>query len=144
MSTPTRPADTLTVLIVEDNPDQAESLALCLSLEEGVWVEVAPDGESAIASARRNPPDAVICDITLPGMDGFAVAEELRRVLPEKPLLIALTGSAGLDDRLFKAGFDKYYRKPTDPLHILITLRLHQARRRAMSGGPSPPPAEES
>jgi CheY-like chemotaxis protein len=107
------------VLIVEDNPDGADSLAMFLRLS-GFDVRVAYSGEEGITAAIAHPPDAVLCDINMPGVDGFAVARRLREELPEPPLLVAVTarqehellGPAG------QAGFDHYFVKPADPVEI--------------------------
>ncbi len=108
----------LHVLIVEDNRDAAESLRLLLELQ-GYAVDVAFTGGAALESARRLPPDLVLCDIGLPGgMDGYAVARALRADPPRAPLhLIALSGYGQEEDqrRARQAGFDRHLTKPVDP-----------------------------
>jgi two-component system CheB/CheR fusion protein len=104
------------VLIVEDNADAAESMLLLLELL-GHHVRVAGDGPSALEAARANPPDVMLVDIGLPGMDGYELArhvrqdEHLRRVI-----LVALTGYGREEDRqqAFAAGFDYHLVKPVD------------------------------
>jgi CheY-like chemotaxis protein len=117
----------LSVLIVEDDPDQANLLARLLEIEGGFRVQVAGDLNGALAAAATDPPGAVVIDIGLPGADGIRVAHDLVRTLPRRPLLIALSGSRGLADGLFRAGFDKYYLKPADPAALLTTLEQHRA-----------------
>jgi two-component system, chemotaxis family, CheB/CheR fusion protein len=102
------------ILVIEDNPDAAESLRVALELE-GHEVETALDGPQGIAKARELAPDVVLCDIGLPGMDGYQVAESLREAPgPRRPYLIALTGYARPEDqeRARAAGFDAHIAKP--------------------------------
>jgi DNA-binding response OmpR family regulator len=114
------------VLIVEDDPDQAVSLTRVLEIAGGFRVSVAGSLAAAADAARRDPPGAAVIDIGLPGEDGVTVARVLLAISPERPLLIALTGTHGLADRLFQAGFDKYFLKPPDPDALITTLELHR------------------
>ncbi|HEX7044610.1 MAG TPA: ATP-binding protein [Burkholderiales bacterium] len=102
------------VLIVEDNADVAYTLRDLLELE-GHRVEVAHSGREALERARAFLPDVVLCDIGLPGMDGYEVAQHLREERgAEAPLLVALTGFASSIDkeRAARAGFDHHLAKP--------------------------------
>ena len=120
----------LSVLVVEDQPDVADTLALYLRLACQCRVSVAHDGEAGVAAARAEQPDAVLCDIGLPRKDGFEVAREVTACLPRKPLLIAVTGY-GDDESREKgraAGFDHYLLKPADPQAIEAILRAYQAQ----------------
>lgn len=105
------------ILVIEDNPDVAESLEALLSLC-GHQVRVAHDGRGGIAHALQAPPDVVLCDLGLPGgMDGYAVARELRRVLGGRiARLIALSGYGTAEDQRLarEAGFDMHLTKPVD------------------------------
>jgi PAS domain S-box-containing protein len=105
------------VLIVEDNPDAARTLAILLR-KLGHQVETAADGAAGVAAARRLRPDVVVCDLGLPELDGFEVARALRRD-PDtaSARLIALSGYAQEEDRrrCFEAGFDLHLTKPVDP-----------------------------
>lgn len=116
------------VLVVDDNVDSAESMALLLSLD-GHDVRTAFDGPGALAIAREFQPEAVLLDIGLPGMDGYEVAKQMRG-LPgmQKALMIAVTGYGQADDRARSkaAGFDHHLVKPVDPeilSALLATLR---------------------
>ncbi len=105
------------VLVVDDNRDGAESLALLLGLE-GYDVRIARDGLAAIDTAIAFEPAIVILDIGLPGMDGYEVARQLRAdSSTARVLLIALTGYGREQDksRAIAAGFDHYLVKPVDP-----------------------------
>jgi CheY-like chemotaxis protein len=70
-------------------------------------------------------PDVVLCDIGLPGTDGFAVAEEIRKRAPHGRIrLIAVTGYGREEDikRAFDAGFDHHIVKPADPESLLASI----------------------
>jgi CheY-like chemotaxis protein len=112
------------VLIVEDNRDQANSLGLLLKMR-GYEVRVAHDGLEGVKAASEWHPDAVLCDIGLPGLDGYGVAAELRRN-PETAaaLLVAVTGYGSDEDqqRAWRAGFSVHVTKPADPVMLLQLL----------------------
>jgi len=104
------------ILVVDDNRDAADSLAMVLRLS-GHDVRVAHDGETALRLAAERAPRAVLLDIGLPGLDGFEVARRLR-ALPglQHTLLIAATGYGQAADRnaTAQAGFDAHLVKPVD------------------------------
>jgi CheY-like chemotaxis protein len=115
----------LRILVVDDNVDSAETIALLLQLD-GHSVEVAHDGPRAVAAARAFVPDLILLDIGLPGLDGYAVARTLR-ALPEMQttMLVALTGY-GMDEdrqRSREAGFDHHLTKPVDPVVLSQLIR---------------------
>jgi two-component system, OmpR family, response regulator len=109
----------LSVLVVEDDADLAAGLAGWLG-RCGHEARLAPDGPAALRSAEAEPPDVVLLDIGLPGMDGYAVAERIREdlspALPKAPLVIAVTGRGGGADRRRSraAGIDLHLTKPVD------------------------------
>jgi signal transduction histidine kinase/CheY-like chemotaxis protein len=109
------------ILVVEDNRDAAESLGLFLELC-GFGVTLAYSGPEGLEAAKSVRPDIVLCDIGLPGMDGFQVAGALRRN-PEtaEARLIAVTGYGQEEDRrrALAAGFDVHLVKPVDPEKLL-------------------------
>jgi PAS domain S-box-containing protein len=107
------PAAPRRVLVVEDNVDAAEMLGEILAAA-GHEVAIAHDGEAGVARARAFAPDVVICDIGLPGLDGYEVARRIRADGARSPTLIALTGYALPDDRerALEAGFDRHLAKP--------------------------------
>ncbi len=114
------------VLVVEDNVDTAESLAILLRLK-GHEVQVAYDGPAALERARSFHPDVILLDIGLPGLDGYQVASKLRqRRRTAKTLLIALTGYGQEEDQLLaqEAGFDHHLTKPVDPM-VIYDLIAH-------------------
>ncbi len=111
------------VLVVDDNRDAAETLAQLIELL-GHEAEVTHDGASAIARARARPPDVVLCDIGLPGMDGFAVARTLRAGGPAGLRIYAVSGYAQPGDvaSAQAAGFDGHLAKPLAPEELARIL----------------------
>jgi CheY-like chemotaxis protein len=110
------PAQSLSILVVDDNRDVAESLALLLEMD-GHQVQIANDGQAALEMARSVRPDVILLDIGLPGMDGYAVAKALRQSPELKQMqLFALTGYGQPEDRekSLVAGFNEHLVKPTD------------------------------
>jgi len=105
----------LRVLVVDDNEDAANALGQVLELS-GHQVTLAHDGPGAIAAAAAAPPELVLLDIGLPGMDGYAVAERLRAAGHDRAALVAISGYGQDDDvrRSSEAGFDHHLVKPVD------------------------------
>ena len=123
--------DSLSVLVVDDNQDAAESLAMLLRTA-GAAVHVAHDGPAAIAEFERSEPDVVLLDIGMPDMDGCEVARRLREISPaDRVALVALTGWGQDEDRrrVREAGFDHHLVKPVD-LASLQSLLTSLARAR--------------
>jgi CheY-like chemotaxis protein/two-component sensor histidine kinase len=120
------------LLLVEDNVDAAETLAEVLRIA-GHEVEVAHDGVEGIRRATALRPEAILCDIGLPGIDGYEVARRLRADGGAETFLVALTGYALPDDlrRAKEAGFDAHLTKPAHPDEIEDVLA------RAGAGRPS-------
>ena len=117
---------TLDVLIIEDNHDGADSLALLLR-HYGHRVRVEYTGPAGVRAALDDPPDVVLSDINLPGQSGLSVARRLADGLPAKPLLIAITALQGdeLSDRARQSGFDHFFVKPVDPVELADLLAEH-------------------
>src|SRR5678816_897234 len=118
------PVRGLRVLVMEDNPDVARSMARLLAVA-GHEVRVAQDGESGMSVAREFAPDAILLDIGLPVVDGLQVARWIRQEPGlRKVLLIALTGYGREADRQATrdAGFDHHLAKPVDFKAIESTL----------------------
>jgi len=111
---PTRTS--IRVLVVDDNQDSAESLAMLLQVS-GHDVRTAHDGSSALEVAREYLPDVILLDIGLPKMDGYEVAKRLRlQPAHINIVLVALTGYGQESDRQRShvAGFDHHLVKPAD------------------------------
>jgi len=121
----------LRILVVDDNRDVTESLALLLE-SEGHQVLTAYDGISALETARTERPDIILLDIGLPGLDGYAVAQALRQNHElERTMLIALTGYGQPDDRKKSSasGFDEHLVKPVDIEMLRKLLASYPATR---------------
>jgi DNA-binding response OmpR family regulator len=120
------------VLIIEDESSIAGFLRRGL-LYEGYEVEVAADGEFGLAAARDRPPDAVILDILLPGIDGIEVCRRLRAA-SDVPILM-LTAKDAVPDRVagLDAGADDYLVKPFAFEELLARLRAILRRRQPAS-----------
>jgi signal transduction histidine kinase/ActR/RegA family two-component response regulator len=102
------------ILLVDDNTDAANSMAMLLRLA-GHEVRTAYDGETALALARLQPPEVVICDISMPGISGFELARQLRQDLGLlDAVLVAVSGYAQEEDRhrSQEAGFNAHFAKP--------------------------------
>ncbi|MCA9976635.1 MAG: response regulator, partial [Anaerolineales bacterium] len=100
-----------TILVVEDEERIRQFLQRGLGFE-GYRIEVAPDGPTALELARDTPPDLVLLDLMLPGMDKLEVCRRLRAV-SDVPILM-LTAKEAIDDRVagLDAGADDYLVKP--------------------------------
>jgi CheY-like chemotaxis protein len=112
------------VLVVDDNADAVEMLALMIEIA-GHRAFRAHNGREALERADDVRPDLVLLDIGLPGMDGYAVARELRRRQGgASALLAAVTGWGAEQDkqRARDAGFDLHLTKPVDPDTIVKLL----------------------
>lgn len=109
------------LLVVDDNRDSVDTLKILLEMM-GHEVRTAYDGASALRVAKEWLPEAIVCDIRLPGMDGYEVARAIR----EDPdlsscVLVALSGLVRSEDleRSKQCGFDRHIQKPADPETIL-------------------------
>jgi len=116
------------ILIVEDNADACDVLRMLLELE-GHQVAMALDGHAGLALALEGGFDAIVCDIGLPGIDGYVLMERLRaacaeRPLARRPLAVALSGYGQPNDRerALAAGFDRYLVKPVAPGALIEAL----------------------
>jgi CheY-like chemotaxis protein len=112
------------VLIVDDNVDAAESLAMMLTAM-GHQVRVAHEGRAALDSVRSARPDVVLLDIGMPGMDGLEVARRIRREPGLRDVrLAALTGFGQKHDieRSRQAGFDEHLVKPVSPEVLRLVI----------------------
>jgi CheY-like chemotaxis protein len=103
--------------VVEDDLDVAEMLVMLLELW-GHTVEAVHDGIAALVVGQTFRPEVVLCDIGLPGMDGYELARQLRQQEGlNKSVLIAITGYGQEEDQRLaqEAGFDHHLIKPVDP-----------------------------
>jgi PAS domain S-box-containing protein len=122
--TPARNKTRCRVLIVDDNEDAAESLAMLLQAE-GYDARTAPDGKTAVRVADEFAAEAIILDIGLPDMTGYEVAQAIRQSQSGKSaLVIALTGWGQKQDKQDAelAGCDFHFTKPVDLERLLAIL----------------------
>jgi CheY-like chemotaxis protein len=111
------------VLVVDDNPDAADSLAFLVEVF-GYRADTAYDGHTALARILAACPALALCDIGMPGMDGYELARAVRAKGIRLPL-VAVTGYSRPEDvsNALQAGFDRHIAKPADPDAVLNVLR---------------------
>lgn len=129
------------LLLVEDDPAMQATLQRTLE-KRGMRVELCGDGGAALEHWRRAPPDVVLLDLTLPGMDGLRVLEEARRGGLKTPVLI-LTARGTVGDRILglNTGADDYLPKPFDLDELEARLRALHRRRGSQDGEDADMPA---
>ena len=119
------------ILVVDDTAANIGFLLDTLS-KAGYRVRVAADGESALEQLQYSPPDLILLDVMMPGIDGFETCRRLRQ-LPklEKIPVIFMTALSDAQDkvRAFAAGADDYVTKPFQYEEVLARVRLHLTRR---------------
>jgi DNA-binding response OmpR family regulator len=114
------------ILVADDDRDTVDMLTMILR-DEGYVVHPVYAGKDVLVSARLVRPDAVVMDIALPGLSGYAIANALRHSFTDlrRPLLIAISGVwHETPDRLVgqQVGFDHHLAKPCDPAELLRLL----------------------
>jgi CheY-like chemotaxis protein len=122
----------LSILVVEDETDTRRMLEKLLK-GFGARVATAADAEAAWLSLQKDVPDLLLCDLALPGEDGFHLMQRVRASggkLGAVPAA-ALTAMAGESDlrRALEAGFQMHLAKPMEPLHIMEAVRTLAGRR---------------
>jgi CheY-like chemotaxis protein len=124
------PEQPVRVLVIEDNPDTAETLRFLLE-HKGHEVAVAHTGPAGVLTATLWAPDAVVCDLRLPDLDGWGVAQALRgHPVTRSSRLIAFSGHNTEADRerSRQAGFDQHLAKAADPEELLRLLAPSSTR----------------
>ncbi|MFE6625328.1 response regulator transcription factor [Streptomyces sp. NPDC008086] len=126
-----------TVLLAEDDRAIRHALERALTLE-GYQVTAVADGVEALAQAHRTPPDVLVLDVMMPGIDGLQVCRVLRAEGDRTPILM-LTALVETQDRIagLDAGADDYVVKPFDVEEVFARLRA-LLRRTSDSTGPAP------
>jgi len=111
------------VLVVDDNADAADSLAMLLQVR-GDDVRVAYDGEEALAAELDFRPAVVLLDIGMPKLSGYEVARRIRDARGPEVLIVAITGWGQDEDRQRsrEAGFDHHFTKPVDYAALLEVI----------------------
>ena len=110
------------VLVVDDEPQILRALGTNLRAR-GYTVDLAPTGESALAAATRHPPDAVILDLGLPGIDGVDVIAGLRGWTQVPIIVLSVRGDEADKVGALDAGADDYVTKPFAMGELLARLR---------------------
>ena len=117
------------ILVVDDDPTVADVVARYL-LRDGHQVECVADGRLALEKATESPPDLIVLDLMLPGMDGLEVCRRLRRISPVPVVMLTALGEE--TDRLvgLETGADDYVTKPFSPRELALRVRsvLRRAR----------------
>jgi signal transduction histidine kinase len=124
------------ILIVDDNPDNLKIIGSFLR-KEGYAIRLAQSGPSAIESAAAAPPDLILLDVSMPGMDGYETCKRLCSLegLSHIPIIFITAEKKGTESMLegFKAGAVDYIEKPVESAVIAARVKLHlnllQARR---------------
>jgi two-component system phosphate regulon response regulator PhoB len=118
------------ILVVEDHPTMRDAMRLVLE-GEGVSIDEASDGETALDMVRADPPDLVFLDLNIPGVSGTDVL----RALKDDPatsdvsvIIVTATGEEGRE-RVIRLGADEYFTKPFSPLALLGTVERVLERR---------------
>jgi two-component system, cell cycle response regulator len=112
------------ILVIEDNPINLELMTYLLRAW-GHEVLSASDGVSGLAAARREQPDLLVCDIQMPGLDGYEVARQIKAdaALRSVPLLaVTALAMVGDRDRALRAGFNGHIAKPIEPAAFMAAL----------------------
>jgi two-component system OmpR family response regulator len=123
------------ILVVEDEPKMAELLRRGLG-GHGIESDLARSGEDALRMGRQRTYDAVVLDVMLPGIDGFATCERLRRLGISAPVLM-LTARGSVEDRVsgLDTGADDYVTKPFSFAELLARLRAIVRRGQSQNPG---------
>jgi DNA-binding response OmpR family regulator len=121
------------ILVVDDDPTVADVVARYL-LRDGHEVECVADGRLALAKAAERPPDLVVLDLMLPGMDGLEVCRRLRQASPVPVVMLTALGEE--TDRLvgLETGADDYVTKPFSPRELALRVRSVLRRARGTVG----------
>ncbi|CAM5408867.1 response regulator transcription factor [Streptomyces pharetrae] len=129
-----------TVLLAEDDRAIRHALERALTLE-GYRVTAVADGVEALAQAHRTPPDVLVLDVMMPGIDGLQVCRVLRAEGDRTPILM-LTALVETADRIagLDAGADDYVVKPFDVEEVFARLRALLRRTAPRDDAPEPPP----
>jgi len=128
------------VLVVEDDATVAEVVGRYLE-RDGYQVEVLTDGAMALARALSSPPDLILLDLMLPGMDGMEVCRRIRGTAPTPIIMLTARGQEG--DRVLglELGADDYVAKPFSPREL--TARVRAVLRRSVAAAGSKPAGRE-
>lgn len=122
-----------TILVVDDQSSVRQLLQEYLT-EQGFRIFTAADGQTALYSARHDPPDLILLDIMMPDLDGFEVLEMVREI--SNVPVIMLTAKGEEDDRVrgLEKGADDYVTKPFSPRELVSRVRAVLRRTEGATG----------
>lgn len=125
-----------TILVVEDSRPMQRTLQRLFEADS-LQVALAADGPSGLDSFRKQPPDAVILDLKLPGLSGKELCREFKAIASAVPIVV-LSANSEVDDKvlLLELGADDYVTKPFSPKELLA--RVRRAMRRGTATGRTP------
>lgn len=130
------------VLIVDDDPNINQLIKLYLE-KEGFETETATRGDDALNLFKKNPPHIVLLDLMLPGMDGWQVCREIRKIstIP----IIMLTAKDETFDKVLglELGADDYVTKPFSPLELVARVKTQLRRYLRYNGGEGAAPEDD-
>lgn len=117
------------ILVVEDNPDEAQMVKMILE-PEGYEVELAADGREGLEKAEADKPDLIILDVMMPVLDGFAMCAKLREdpEYQDVPVILLTAVAAHIRDTKYpisgvlRAQAEEYLEKPISPEELLATV----------------------
>ncbi len=127
------------ILIVEDENEIAQLVKIFLE-QEGFHCRVCGDGLAALEEVKRQPPDLIVLDWMLPGLDGLEVCNRVRRQAgPKDPFILMLTAKGEEVDRIIglSTGADDYLVKPFSPKELVVRVRALLRRSLRQVGPPS-------
>ena len=136
MQSPDKPASSMTLMLVEDEPSLAMMVKYFLE-SNGFQVSIEPRGDLAIDRIITESPDVVVLDINLPGENGIEVCRRVRPRYDGIILMLTARGDESDEVKSFEAGADDYMAKPVRPRALLTRLQRHL--KRGSFGQPVPP-----
>jgi two-component system sensor histidine kinase/response regulator len=113
------------VLIIDDEPKNRQLLRRFLAASGDYAIREAGSGEQGLAAARESPPDLVICDVMMPGMDGYEVTRRLKEAAGDRFLpVVMVTALADVESRVhgLSAGADDFLSRPIDPQELQVRV----------------------
>src|SRR6476661_4954836 len=124
-----------TVLIVDDDPRLLRLVRVNLE-RAGFTVNTASSGAAALEEFSADPPDAVVLDITMPGMDGFALTHQLREISNVPIIMLTAMSEQSQKVKGLELGADDYLTKPFDPDELVARIRALLRRSGQQTGSP--------
>jgi two-component system phosphate regulon response regulator PhoB len=129
-----------TIIAIEDEPDLLEVVRYNLS-REGYQVQGSEDGEEGLELIQKSPPDLVLLDLMLPGMDGLEICRRVKYDPSTRDIPIIIVSAKGEESDVvlgLELGADDYVVKPFSPRELVARVRAVLRRRRSDSGGEGP------